>query len=389
MYLDRTYRPRRRRRIWLDYWPIYLLIALAIILYEQQPSWLAPRNPTPTPIPTRPAIAFIADANIARAAGDYGVALAAYRQAANLEPNNAEALIALAEIELMFDNAALSLEYAQRAVDVAPQNVQALTILARAFNWTGDNESAINAALDALEIVPDDATALAVVGEIYTDEGNWSQAEYYLTQALNKDPNNVLALRNRSYYFELLRDYDQAIPALLQAIAVAPKRFELYIQLGRQYHVGLADYEKATEAYAAAVQAYESPMTLVAQGEGLYNTGDYLQAVRVFRKALEMDPDYGPALVNLGMALYARRNYEDAAPSFEKGIPLMGDQARIEHFYTAGLAYVNKEPRDCESAIPWLLKALEIHSGAVPALQGLNTCGVGAPQTPTPPPVNG
>lgn len=389
MYLDRTYRPRRRRRIWLDYWPIYLLIALAIILYEQQPSWLAPRNPTPTPVPTRAAIAFIADANIARATGDYGVALAAYGQAATLEPNNAEALIALAEIELMFNNASRALEYAQRAVDAAPQNVQALTILARAFNWTDDNEAAINAAFDALEIAPDDASAMAVVGEIYADEGSWAQAEHYLGQALAKEPNNVLALRNRAYYFELRRDYEQAIPALLQAIEAAPRHFNLYIQLGRQYRVGLADYEKASEAYAAAVQAYESPMTLVAQGEGLYNTGDHLQAVRVLRKALELDPDYGPALVHLGMALYARRNYEDAAPSFEKGIPLMGDQARIEHFYTAGLAHINKDPRDCESAIPWLLKALEIHSGATPALQGLNTCGVNAPQTPTPPPING
>ncbi|MCL4860422.1 MAG: tetratricopeptide repeat protein [Caldilineaceae bacterium] len=379
MYLDRTYRPRRRRWSWLNLWPLYLLAVIAIILYEQQPAWLAPQEPTPTPIPTRPAIAFIADATRARAVGDYNVAMAAFEQAAILEPDNVEALMALSEIELMLDNAPSSLDYAQRAANVAPQNPRALVTLARAFNWNDDNESALSYALDALELLPEDATTLAVIGEIYTDEGLWTTAENYLMQALEKEPRNILALRNLAYFYELRRDYDEAIGYMEQAIDAAPLRFDFHIQLGRMYRVGKLNYEKANEAYAAAVRVYESPMTLTAQGDGLYFIGDHLQAVRVLRKAVEIDPDYGPALATLGMALYARRNYEDAAPNLEKGVRLLGDRARIEHLYTAGLAYINQEPRDCERAIPLLLKSLEIDQSARPALQGLATCGVSAP----------
>jgi tetratricopeptide (TPR) repeat protein len=379
MYLDRTYRPRRRRRGWADYWLVYLVIIVGIVLYEQQPSWLAPRTETPTPVPTRAAIAFIADANQARAVGDYDVAITAYRQAVELEPANVEALIALSEIQLMFADAAGALAYAQRAVDAAPQNVRALLALARAHNWANQNEAALNYALDALELAPDEPTGLAIVGEIYTDEGNWGVAETYLNRALELEPNNVMALRNRAYFFELRGNYEEAIATLQEAIAAAPQRFDLYIQLGRQYRIGLLNYEKANEAYANAVRVYESPMTLTAQGDGLYNTGDHLQAVRVLRKAVELDPEYGPALVHLGMALYARRNYEDAAPALEKGLRLLGERARIEQLYTGGLAYINKEPRECEKAIPWLLKALEIDANARPALQGLATCGVATP----------
>jgi tetratricopeptide (TPR) repeat protein len=384
MYLDRSYRPRRRRRSWATFWPLYLLAIIGVILYEQQPAWLLPREVTPTPIPTRAAIAFIADATMARAAGDFDVALAAYEQALRLEPTNVEVLIKLAELSLIFGDLEGSRAYAQRAVDAAPQNVAALTALGRALNWLGDNEAAINHVLDALEFDPENATALAVLGEIYTDEGNWTAAETYLAQALEREPNNVTALRNRSYLFEIRGNYEESIAALQQAIAADPTRFDLYIELGRQYRVGLLDYEKANEAYAKAVSVYESPRTLDAQGDGLYNVGDHLQAVRVLRKALELDPDYGPALVHLGMALYARRNYEDAAPSLTRGLELIGDKARVEQLYTAGLAYINKEPRECDRAVDWLLKALEVNPDATPAIQGLAICGVNAaPSTPT------
>jgi tetratricopeptide (TPR) repeat protein len=379
MYLDRTYRPRRRRQGWGQLWPLYLLAVIGVILYEQRPAWLAPRSATPTPIPTRAAIAFMADANLARTAGDYDVAIAALEQAAALEPANVEALVALSEIQLMFGESETALDFAQRAVEAAPQNPTALVTLARALNWTGDNEAAINAVFDALELTPDEPTALAVLGEIYTDEGNWDQAESYLNQALAKAPDNVTALRNRAYFLELRGDYEQAIVTLQQAIANAPKRFDLYIELGRMYRVGLLDYEQANAAYSKAVGVYEVPLTLDAQGDGLYNTGDHLQAVRILRKAVEMDPNFGPALVHLGMALYARRNYEDAAVNLEKGLTLVGERARVEQLYTGGLAYINKEPRECQKAIPWLLKALQIDVEATPAIQGLAACDIQAP----------
>jgi tetratricopeptide (TPR) repeat protein len=200
-------------------------------------------------------------------------------------------------------------------------------------------------------------------------------AEDYLQKAAAFDPNHLLVLRNRAYLLERRGSYPEAIAALQTAIAVAPRRFDLYLELGRQYRVGLADYVKANEAYAQAVRVYEAPVTLGAQGEGLYNSGDHLQAVRVLRKAVEMEPNYGPAHIHLGMALYARRNYEDAAVELETGLTLVGDKARIEQLYTAGLAFINKEPSECEKAIIWLDKALQIDNTATPALQGLTTCG--------------
>lgn len=375
MQLNRDYRPRRRGKGLWRFWPIYLLIAVAIILYEQRPVWLIRQGMLPTPTPTVAAVAFLADAESALREGRFDEAIAALTRVVELEPDNADALIQLSRLSLMFLDAPAALRHARAAYEIDPDNPEALNTLARALDWAGEFVDALDAALDAQEVEPDNATTLAVLGEIYTDVGNWDVAQDYLDQALTADPQNVLALRNQAYLFEQRGDYEQAVAAYQKALDAAPNRFDLYIEKARQYRVGLLDYEAANEAYRRAVEVYRSPMTLDALGDGLYNAGDHLQAVRVLREAVEMNPEYGPAQVHLGMALYARRNYEDAVTALEKGLSLIGDAARVEQIYTAGLAYIYKDPPECDKGVAWLRKALAINPDAQPAIDGLRACG--------------
>ncbi|CAN5788638.1 hypothetical protein BH10CHL1_BH10CHL1_11450 [soil metagenome] len=372
MYLDRTYRPRRRRQGAGRFWPVYLLIALGIILYKQQPAWLSSRQLQPTPTPTRSAIAYLSDAESALKAGKYDEAQVAYAEANRLEPNNADGWAAQSEIQMIFRDATKAYEFSQRAVNAGPKNPRALTAQARALNWLGKNEQALDAALNALDADPQYATALAVLGEIYTDEGNVAKAEDYLKQAQALEPNNVTMLRNWAYLYQRRQQYPEAISAYDAALAVAPVRFDLFLEKGLLYRVSLADYKNANAAYDRAVRLYKSPVTLDYYGEGLYNSDDPLQAVRVLREAVEIDPTYGPAQAHLGMALFIRHNYEDAVAPLEKGIQLLGDKARTEQFYTLGLAYIYKEPSDCDKAAFWLNKALTMDPGNSIALSGMN-----------------
>lgn len=376
MYLDRTYHPRRRQRGIMRFWPLMLLAVIGIILYEQQPSWLTERTPEPTAIPTRSAVSFLADAEIAYRSGKFDDSIAAYEQVMRLEPTNPKPFAALSSLYLILGDLDKSYDLAQQGLAVAPRDVEVLNAAARIENWKDQNERAIQHAFEAQTIEPNNATTLAILGEIYIDEGNSFVADDYLTQALEADPKNVTALRNRAYWYELQGKYDEAIAWYDAAIAAAPYRFDLYIGKGRQYRVGLLDMSLANDAYRQAVEAYESAYTLDALGDGLYYAQDFLGAIENLRRALELDPEYGPALVHLGMAYYARRNYEDAADYLERGLEKLGDRARIEQVYTAGLAHIFKSPPECDKAEPWLRRALEMHAGATPASQGLAMCNL-------------
>jgi tetratricopeptide (TPR) repeat protein len=375
MYLDRSYKPRRRRGRW-RFWPLILLAVVGIILYEQRPSWIMEPPLEPTPIPTRSGASYQAEAETRLAEGDFDAAMAAYRQMSRLEPDNPAAHVALSKLHLLFLDLSSAYDEALTAVELAPDDPDALAALARAEDWRGEYEEAINHALDALEVDPEHVDTLAVLAEIYADVGNWEISQEYLDQAFALDERNVLAWRNQAYLYERQGKYEEAVAAYDRAIELAPLRFDLYIEQGRQYRIGLAEFEKANDSYRRAVEVYESPITLDALGFGLYNIGDHLQAIRTLRTAVEMDPDYGPAQVHLGMALYARRNYEDTVPALERGIELLGDAARVEHYYTLGLAHVFKDPSECDEAEIWLRKALEIEPETGPALEGLALCGL-------------
>ena len=165
MYLDRTYRPRRRRRGIMRFWPLMLLALLGIILYEQQPSWIIARLPEPTVIPTRGAVSYLADADIAYRSGNIAGAIAAYEEVMRLEPANPKPLADLSALYLILQNLDESYRLAQLGLTLAPRDVEVLNAAARIENWRGENEKAIQHAFDTIVIAggagsrPSDRTA--------------------------------------------------------------------------------------------------------------------------------------------------------------------------------------------------------------------------------------
>lgn len=388
MYLDRSYNPRRRRKGGIPWWPFILLLIIGVILYEEQPSWLVPETLIPTPQPTRGAISYLSEARAAEAANQYDEAIAAYQQVSRQEPLNVDPLIAQSRIHMILRDPVSARAVAEQAFELEPENPDVLAALARALDWQGQYEAAVQYGLDGFDLDPENVNILAVLGEVYSDVRNWPVAEGYLQTAYEIDPDNILVLRNLAYLEETRGEYGKAIEYYNQAISLAPNRYDLYIERGRQESIGLNDYQAALESYKRASEVYRSSATLDAYGYGLYNIGDNYAAVRELRTAVEMDPANGLAQVHLGMVYYALRNYEDAVGPLAEGVELLGESARIEFIYSLGLAHIYRSPDEdeegnviesneekCSKAIPHLERALEIDEASLPALEGMRLCG--------------
>ena len=303
----------------------------------------------PTPTPTVNAVAYVADAQNALSRGDYAAALTAYNTIAKLEPGNPEPWITMSRLHMIEQDIQGAFDTATQAVKLDEKNPAALATLARAEDWLGDFESALNHALDALDIDPQNVETMAVLAEIYTDVGNYDIAQGYLDQALAIDANHVLALRNQAYLHEKLGKYDDAIAELDHALAQDPQpRRSLYGKGAhlphrpsrlRQGHRGLSCRRRRQQDARDARRPGRRPLQC---------RRSYSRPCRVLREAVELNPDYGPALVHLGMALYARRNYEDAVTNLEKGLALIGDQAREEHLYHRRARPYLQGARECD-----------------------------------------
>jgi len=313
-----------------------------------------------------------AEAHIA--AGSFGEAEAALERMAELEPENAYPLVALSGLHLMARRVERAYALTQKAVRLDAKNVDALAMHARVLDWRGNYDSASDFAFQALELEPDNANVLAVLGEIYSDVGNYTGALEYLEEALAIDPGNVMALRNLGYLYEIQKDHERAIIEYSRAIEVAPKRPDLFIELGRQYE-RLEEWGLAIETYRKAVDAGETAFALDALGWALWQSGDHLQALRVLKRAAELEPDNGLVLAHLGMAYYRRLNYESASETLEQAMELLNeDEINAQFTLTLGLSHVYKKPQECDRAVPWLHKTLEFAPGLSSALHGLRRC---------------
>ena len=172
--------------------------------------------------------------------------------------------------------------------------------LGKTYRQLGQLAEAQTAFSRAVTLDPTSALAHSELGNVYFQLDNCQQAEFELTQAANLDPNSLSAVAQLAIALFECGDVQGAVPRLQQAIdlgggVVTPP---LYTYLARAYLEQGRVADAVTEAQKGALlppvtaegfywlgQAYE------ARGEA----GDAAKAADAYGRALEIDPEYGPA----------------------------------------------------------------------------------------------
>jgi tetratricopeptide (TPR) repeat protein len=174
------------------------------------------------------------------------------------------------------------------------------------------------------------------LGLLATRDGHTADAIHYFEEALQKNPNHLIALNNLGNAYRQQKQWDEARKVLERAVQVSPQDPEANYSLGMVY----AQLDDSNHAY------------------------EYLQ------KALKFRPKYPEALNNLGVLYLRTQRRDEAVASFEECIRVSPafDQAYLN---LARVYALENAPEKAKAILQELLKQHPDHAAARAMLEQL------------------
>lgn len=284
--------------------------------------------------------------------GAYPAAIEALQAALEIEPDNVDALVHLAnayQYQYQADSSAYSgrladaLDTVQRAEAIAPdrasvQNTKGIVLyqlgdleqarttleraadlatnaedlsnlekstlqvnLGRVYRDTDQLELAQQAFRRAVVLDPTSATAHNNLGDMAYRLGDCSTAQYELSQAVNLDPNNLSAASNLGIVLFECGEVEASLPRLQQAVQMDGAVFlpPLFTYLARAHlETGQVDEAIRRAQHGALLSEPPSADAYYWLGQAYQRRGsqeDLQRAADAYRRALEIDPNYAAA----------------------------------------------------------------------------------------------
>lgn len=239
-------------------------------------------------------------------------------RASRLEPDNAGVALALAKVYLADEQAEQAFPWLEKAIAKAPLFPEAHYVLAYERRRLGQGPAAIKAVTRGIDLNPDDASLRHLRGLCHVDTDEVAAAAADFAYAIELSPRNLtylLALADIRWAAGL---QDDAATLYARAADVAPLAVRPRLALA-QLHLEKGELEKAHSWIVEAARVDPSSPEpnrmqakyLVRLGMKQLHESQTAGAVDAFEMALQLRPDYLPALESLCLAcLQADRSDE-------------------------------------------------------------------------------
>lgn len=301
----------------------------------------------PTPTPTRTYESYTQEGETHFQAGNLEKAIEAYQMAVKINPTNSDLRAELARIQV-YSTSQITVDTQKQArldealatieegLKISPQSSMLYAVKAFAMDWygsagvTGEEWATYlvkgeQAATEALQYDNTNALALAYYAELLMDQQKWTQAQQYITQALERDNTLMDVHRVNGYVQESVSNYSKAIDEYKKAIEITPNLNFLYLSLGANYRqlANMSDrlternfyFDLALEAFAKAVAINDQlgvsdPIPLISIANTYVQQGEFFAAARNMLRALQFRPEDPTVYGQMGVVYFKARNYE-------------------------------------------------------------------------------
>jgi len=246
----------------------------------------------------------------------------------------------------------------------APDNFEVHELLGLVYAAQNQNSKAIEHLARAVRLKPDSVAARSNLAAAYARSGRFDLAIEHFRKAAELEPENYDTNHNLGEAWIHMGKVADAIPSLEKAQKLNPAAYDngydlalAYLVAGRlnearsqvhlllqvketaELHNLLAQIEEKDGQFVAAANQFESAAHMEPSESNLFDWGGELllhrtldPAVAVFERATALYPKSARLMVGLGMAYYARGNYDDAVKTFLLGADLDPSDARCYKF---------------------------------------------------------
>lgn len=265
--------------------------------------------------------------------GGFQQAIALYNKAISADPNYAPAYAGLAEVYsfMGYYRYLIKDDYEKFYID-SYKNME------KALKLGPDLEATQIALAYSYFHLSREKEAIATANKVLSKNPNNAEAYYILWEASGGNPN---------------------APEIRKALELNPNFVPAHVGLGDAYFQKKRSFNQAATHYKRAVELAASPQLHNYLGMALNYQGYYPQAVKQFQQAIELDPNYSPAYLNLGITYFYMKRFNESISSETKAISLNPNNPEAYFFLAQGYEKQNNRPE----AIRNYKKFLEITLG--------------------------
>jgi eukaryotic-like serine/threonine-protein kinase len=299
-------------------------------------------------------------------------AIAAFSEAARLDPHSALPLAGLVEAKVMQSEQADHpdvLDDARRDLDAAESlspNSTRVRLAAGLLKVTaGQYEEALDEYRSVLDREPRDEETLRHIAEVYDKLNMPSQAIAAYQKAIQLDPGYYAGYHGLGIFYYYRGDYMNAAEQFQKSIEQAPGLFDEYTNLGAALD-DLGRDAEAEKALLTSLKLHETARALNSMGAvRAYQKRD-TEAIAYYQRAVAIDPTNYVFLQNLADSERRLGRLHDARAAYQKAmhIALMALERDPREGYDRGfVAYIFARLGDRKRAENEIAQALQLSKG--------------------------
>lgn len=242
-----------------------------------------------------------------------------------LDSNDFHLLINKASLLSMMKKQEEAIPLLKKAINVKPNLIDAYIMLGVVYARNKNFEAALKSTNDALKIDSTSFEAINNLSRMHAALGDTEEELNDLTLLVARNPKLANAWSNKAYFYLKTRQYDSAIQYYTKAIELNPKDYRNYVNRG-MCHGYEGDTDIELEDYTKAIDIAPNYLAFYNRGRYYLKHQEYEKAIKDNDKVIELAPDYAPAFLNKGNALFKMEKYQDAANCYTKGLSCESDR---------------------------------------------------------------